>query len=82
MTDSKENLKLVFKAEDQFEAEVIKARLAENGIEALLFSRTDSMFTVLDDTRYSAGVLVDTEDEAKALEIIKTKKENRFWGKR
>lgn len=73
MTDKK-NWKTVFKAEDEFEAEVIKAKLAEAGIEAILFNRSDSMFTVLDDTRYSAGVLVHPENEQKSLEIINNSK--------
>lgn len=69
MTD-KENWKLVFKAEDEFEAEVVKAKLQEKGIEAMLFNRSDSMFNVLDDTQFSAGVLVRPDDEQKALEVI------------
>lgn len=72
----KENWKLVFKAEDEFEAEVVKAKLQENGIEAMLFNRSDSMFTTLDDTQYSAGVLVHPDDETKALNLIASGKKS------
>lgn len=68
--NDKKDWKLVFRAEDEFEAEVIKAKLQEKGLEAMLFNRSDSMFTVLDDSQYSAGVLVHPDDEQKALEII------------
>ena len=64
---------LVFEAEDVFEAQVVYAKLKENGIDAVLFNRSDSVFSVLDDVRYSAGVLVDKKDVEKSLKLIASK---------
>ena len=65
-----ENWKCIFATDQEYQAELVKGYLISENIEAAIFNKKDSAFTVLSDVE----VYVQPEDENMAIELIKEKK--------
>ena len=65
-----ENLKCVYTTDQVYQAELVKGYLAGEDIEAVIFNKKDSAYTIFGDVE----VYVQQEDENLAIELIKEKK--------
>jgi len=64
-----ENWKCVYTTDQAYKAELVKAYLANEDIEALVFNKKDSAYIIFGDVE----VYVQPDDENMATELIKAK---------
>ena len=65
-----ENWKCVYTTDQAYQAELVKGYLANENVEAVVFNKKDSAYTMFGELE----VLVQPEDENIATELIKEKK--------
>jgi len=65
-----DNWTCVYSTDQEYQAELVKGYLTNENIEAVIFNKKDSSYTIFG----SAEVYVQPEDENLAIELIKAKK--------
>ena len=65
-----ENLKCIYATDQAYQAELVKGHLNNENIEAVIFNKKDSAYTIFGEVE----VYVQPEDENLAIELIKDKK--------
>lgn len=61
---------LILKSTDGSDLNILKLKLADSGIEAVVFDHQDSMLKSLNDTNYMVSLFVHENDVEKAKQII------------
>jgi len=65
-----ENWKCVYTTDQEYQAELVMGCLTNENIEALIFNKKDSAYTIYGDVE----VYVNPEDETKAIALLKEHK--------
>lgn len=60
----------ILKSTDGSDLNILKLKLADSGIEAVVFDHQDSMLKSLNDTNYMVSLFVHENDVEKAKQII------------
>jgi hypothetical protein len=69
----KDDWVMVFSSPDSTDVNILKLKLADSGIDAVIFNHQDSMLTSLNDVNYSVTLYVHENDAAKAKQIIENR---------